>query len=388
MITRRVSQQLRDALARQPAVALLGPRQVGKTTLARAVAAERASVYLDLEDPRSRAKLADPHVYFASQEKKLIILDEIHRVPDLFPVLRGIIDEDRRNGKLAGRFLVLGSASLDLLRQAGETLAGRISFIELSPFDVIETAHIPIDQCWSRGGLPGSLLAENEELSMQFRRDFLRTYLERDVAMYVPRVASETLRRLWTMLSHYQGSILNASELSRSLMLSAQSVTRYVDLLCSLMVVRRLPPYFVNVGKRLVRSPKVYIRDSGIVHALLDIETIDNLLGHPMLGRTWEGFVIEQIVSSLPPSVSASFYRTQAGAEADLVLDFAGNERWVIEIKRSSAPRLERGFLQSIQDLQPHRSFVLYNGTDQFAMNSQVTAMGVREFLSELGARK
>lgn len=274
-------------MARQPAVALIGPRQAGKTTLAHAIAAATPSIYLDLEAREDRARLADPALFLNRYEDQLVVLDEIHRVPELFPVLRGLIDRGRRRGHKTSRFLILGSASMDLLRQSGESLAGRIAYVEMGPFDVLETAAPRSDSStlWVRGGFPDSYLAADDRTSLAWRGDFIRSYLERDIPLFGPRVPAETLERLWTMLAHEQAALLNASRLASAMMLSAQTVTRYIDLLVDLLLVRRLRPFHGDAGKRLVKSPRVFVRDSGIVHALLGIADFKGLSGHPVAGE-------------------------------------------------------------------------------------------------------
>lgn len=386
MIERRVEQQVIAALNRQPAVALIGPRQVGKTTLALEMAAVRDSLYLDLEDSNDREKLSEPALFLDQYEDKLVILDEIHRAPELFQALRGIIDRGRRKGKRTGRFLILGSASIDLLRQSGESLAGRIEYVDMQPLDITETgtAANAMNRLWIRGGFPDSYLAKSDRDSFRLRKNFIRTYLERDIAQFGPRIPAETLERLWKMLSHGQGSLLNASNLASALSLSAPTVTKYIDLLVDLLLVRRLRPFHANVGKRLVKSPKVYVRDSGLVHALLDIQNHNQLLGHPVAGTSWEGFVIENLLSVVADRSLASFYRTSAGAEVDLVLEFPGiSEIWVIEIKRALSARPKKGFYQACNDIQPHKSFVVYAGDDRYPVSEGVEAIGVVE-MSEL----
>jgi len=378
---------VKQALDRQAAVALIGPRQVGKTTLALEIARERASLYLDLESPPDRAKLVDPVLFLRAFEDKLVILDEIHRVPELFQPLRGLIDEGRRSGKRTGRFLILGSASIDLLRQSGESLAGRIEYVDMGPLDVleIEADHEARQRLWLRGGFPDSYLAASDADSFRLRRSFIRTYLERDVPQLGPRIPAETLERLWTMLAHAQGSTLNASRLASGLMVSAPTVTSYIDLLVDLLLVRRLRPFHVNTGKRLVKSPKVYVRDSGLVHALLGIEDYNTLAGHPVVGLSWEGFVIETLLSAAPERVQAGFYRTSAGAEIDLVLELGGGHGiWAIEIKRGLAPKPGKGFHNAWVDLQPQRSFMVYSGTDRYPLGEGIEAIGVREMAEEL----
>lgn len=317
MIKRRIKQQVVDALNRQAAVALIGPRQVGKTTLAQAIADERNGLYLDLEDRDDRAKLSNAALFFRQFEDRLVILDEIHRAPELFQTLRGVIDQGRRKGKRTGRFLILRSASIDLLRQSGESLAGRIEYIDLQSFDVTEvgTSHKKLERLWIQGGFPNSYLAKNEVDSLKLRKSFVRTYLERDVPQFGPRIPAETLERLWTMLAHGQGTLLNASLLASGLSLTSPTVTKYIDLLVDLLLVRRLRPFHPNIGKRLVKSPKVYVRDSGLLHALLNIQDYNALAGHPVVGASWEGFVIENLMAVVPDRTQASFYRTSAGTE-------------------------------------------------------------------------
>lgn len=375
-----------SALRRQAAVALLGPRQVGKTTLALSLAEKTPSLYLDLESRADRAKLSDPALFLERHEDRLVILDEVHRLPELFQTLRGLIDKGRRKGRRTGRFLILGSASIDLLRQSGESLAGRIAYVEMGPFDVLEIGPKPAARpaLWLRGGFPDSYLAADDGLSFALRRDFIRTYLERDVPMFGPRIPAETLERLWTMLAHGQGTLLNASRLAASLAISAQSVTRYIDLLVDLLLVRRLRPFNANLGKRLVKSPKVYVRDSGLVHALLGIADHDALAGHPVVGASWEGFVIENLLATAPAGTRASFYRTAAGAEIDLLLELPGGKRWTVEIKSGLSPRLEKGFHFARQDLKPEKSFVVYSGDDRYPLDEGVEAIGLRELASIL----
>ena len=390
MIPRKKSQLVRARLDQFPAVALLGPRQAGKTTLAELIAEERPSVYLDLEHPADREKLTDAALYLSAHEDKLVILDEVQRVPELFQTLRGLIDRGRRRGIRAGRFLLLGSASIDLLRQSGESLAGRIACVELEPFNVLEVDgngdRDARERLWIRGGFPDSFLAESDEASAVWRENFVRTYLERDIPQLGPRVPAETLRRFWTMLAHLQGGTLNAAQLARGLAVDGKTIARYLDLLVDLLLVRRLPPLHANVGKRLVKSPKVYVRDSGIVHTLLGLDDRDAVLGHPVAGGSWEGFVVENLLRAAPDRVNAWFYRTAAGAEIDLVLEMPGGKLWAVEIKRGLAPKLDRGFHHARQDLDPERSFVVYSGDDRYPRGEGVEAIGLGELASLLAA--
>lgn len=388
MLQRHLLALLTEEVQHSAAVALLGPRQVGKTTLALEVARTLPSIYLDLESERDRAKLAQPELYLADHLDKLVILDEVHRAPGLFPVLRGLIDQARRSGKRAGLYLLLGSASLDLLQQSGETLAGRIACLELGPLSVVETGAIQTDTLWLRGGFPESLTAPSEARSLRWRQNFIRTYLERDIPQFGPRIAAETLRRFWTMLAHHQSGLLNVAQLARNLGVDAKTAQSYIDLLCDLLLVRRLQPWHVNMGKRLVKSPKVYVRDSGLVHALLDIGTKETLLSHPVVGASWEGFVIENLLASAPSHVQAHFYRTSGGAEVDLLLAWPNGDLWAIEIKRSLTPKVERGFHAACDDLKPTRKLLVYPGADTFPLGHDVQAMSLAALCRELAVRK
>jgi uncharacterized protein len=379
MIERRVAAEVEAQLRSVPAVALLGPRQVGKTTLALELHERRPSVYLDLESDADLGKLAEPELYLSEFEDRLVILDEVHRVPELFRNLRGLIDRGRRRGRRAGRFLLLGSASMDLLRQSGESLAGRIAYVEMTPVDALEIPAEASDVLWVRGGFPDSLTASDDATSFRWRRNFIRTYLERDIPLLGPRVAAETLRRFWTMLAHQQCGLLNAAALARGLGIDGKTVASYVDLLVDLLLVRRVEPWHANTGKRLVKSPRIHVRDSGLVHALLGIQTKDQLLGHPVVGSSWEGFVIETLISSAPEGTQCNFYRTSAGAEIDLVLTLPGDERWAVEIKRSLAPKPRRGFHHACEDLEPARRFIVYPGQESHPITPHIQAVPLRE---------
>ena len=383
-LVRALSKSLHAALSQSPAVALLGPRQVGKTTLALSLAREQSTLYLDLQAPSDVAKLREPELYLADHQDKLVILDEIHRLPNLFPVLRGMIDRARRSGRRAGMYLILGSASLDLLQQSGETLAGRVRYLELTPFSLAELAPSDADTLWVRGGFPESYLASSDSGSMAWRMDFIQSYLERDIPQFGARIAATTLRRFWTMLAHTQGSLLNTASLARSMGADQKTVANYLDLLIDLFLLRRLMPWHSNVGKRLVKSPKIYVRDSGILHALLAIANKESLLGHAVVGASYEGFVIETLLSQAPAHCTPYFYRTSAGAEIDLLLSWGTAELWVIEIKRSLDPRPRRGFHHARQDLQPTRSFVAYPGTERYRISVDVEAIPIAELAAEI----
>jgi len=367
---------LQNQLNHYPAVALMGPRQIGKTTLAHAIADIVESVYLDLENPRDRVKVEDIELFHQNNQGKLIILDEVQRTPELFAPIRGIIDRQRRLGHRFGQFLFLGSASIDLLKQSSESLAGRIAYLELSSLSVLEVHQDPV-QLWLRGGFPDSYLAITDERSLDWRNNFISTYLERDIPLLGPRIPAETLRRFWTMLAHIQGSTLNAANLAKGLGVSAQTATRYLDLLVDLLLVRRLPPWLSNTGKRLVKSPKVYVRDSGIVHALLGLEGINDLMGHPVVGGSWEGFVIENLHTVLPQSAQTYFYRSSGGAEVDLIIALRPDELWAVEIKRSLSPKVSKGYYLACEELQVKRRFLVYPGEDSWftASDTQVTSL-------------
>ena len=384
MLPRRLHASLAEKLQHYPAVALLGPRQVGKTTLALEVAQTLPSIYLDLESERDRAKLAQPELYLADHLDKLVILDEVHRTPGLFPVLRGLIDQGRRGGKRSGQYLLLGSASLDLLQQSGETLAGRIAYLELGPLNILETGAAQADALWLRGGFPESFTAASDTRSLRWRQNFIRTYLERDIPQFGPRIAAETLRRFWTMLAHHQSGLLNVAQLARNLGVDVKTAQAYIDLLCDLLLVRRLPSWHANVGKRLVKSPKVYVRDSGLVHALLDIGGKETLLSHPIVGASWEGFVIENLLACVPVGIQGYFYRTSGGAEIDLLLAWPNGALWAIEIKRSLTPKVERGFHAASDDLSPARKFVVYPGKESFPLGHDILAIPLATLCQEL----
>lgn len=387
MIARTIISSLRLALEEAPAVCLLGPRQVGKTTLALELAEGRPSVYLDLESELDLARVRDAAAFLERHTRELVILDEVHRLPGLFPTLRGLIDAGRRGGRRHGMYLLLGSASPDLLRQSAESLAGRIRYLELPPFTAVELADEAMDTLWLRGGFPDSVLAASEGASLRWRLDFIRTYLERDIPQFGPRIAAETLRRFWTMLAHRQGSTLNTAELARGLGVDNKTAARYLDVLVDLFLVRRLPPWHANVGKRLVKSPKVYLRDSGVLHALLHIDSFDALLGHPVLGASWEGFVVENILRCLPEGGTGWFYRSSGGAEIDLLLDLPGGERWAIEIKHSRSPRVDRGFHEACADTLPARKFIVHPVEQRYPLRDGIEVIGVRGLLEELSSR-
>ena len=385
MIERQLRSLIERRLLQFPAVALLGPRQVGKTTLAKAIAAQHSqAMVLDLERESDRAALQQPELFFSAHRDRLLVLDEVQLTPQLFAALRPEIDADRR----AGRFLLLGSASGDLLRQSGESLAGRVSYLELTP---LLAAEVPVadlaglQSLWLRGGFPLSYLAPDEDASYAWRQDFIRTFLQRDLPGMGVRVPAETLRRFWQMLGHLQGQLFNASQLGMSLGgASHTTATRYLDVLVDTMMVRRLQPHLANVGKRLVKSPKVYLRDSGVLHALLGLATVQDLQGHPIAGASWEGFVVEQVAAALPPDAQLGFYRTAAGAELDLVIE-RGTRKLGVGIKFSSAPKPTKGFWQALQDLQIDRAYVIAPVLRRYPLAEGVEVVPLTEVTALLG---
>lgn len=389
MISRNIESTVRTRLATVvPAVVLLGPRQVGKTTLARKIAADwpGGAVYLDMERPADRRRLDDADAYLRAQNGKLVVIDEIQRAPGLFEVLRGIIDDRRAAGERFGHFLLLGSAALELMRQSSETLAGRVAYLEIGPIDILEagTASLDAQTLWLRGGFPESLLTQGDGPSLDWRRDFIRSYLERDVPMFAPRMPVQTLGRLWTMLAHQQGGLLNQARLAAGLGVSAPTVTRYTDLMVDLQLVRRLAPWSGNVGKRLVKAPKIYVRDSGIVHALLDLETWNDVLGHPVAGSSYEGFVIENLIQCAGPRWRPYFYRTHDGAEIDLLLERGGQPEIAIEVKKSSAPTLDKGFGIACDDLKVLQRYVVYPGEETYQVRHGAQAIGLAELARQM----
>ena len=390
MITRTAQTAVLEKLAHMPAVVLLGPRQVGKTTLARQIASQwpGGSVYLDLERPADRLRLEDADSYLRAQHGKLVIIDEIHRAPDVFEALRGIIDDNRQAGQRSGQFLLLGSAALDLMRQSSETLAGRVAYLDIASLGIEEVCVAGIDDktLWLRGGFPDSLLAPNDALSLDWRRDFIRSYLERDVPMFAPRLPAETIGRLWSMMAHQQGSVLNQSRIASALGVANPTIDRYIDLLVDLQLLRRLRPWSGNIGKRLVKSPKVYVRDSGILHGLLELETLNDVLGHPVCGLSYEGYCIENLILAAGSRRAPYFYRTHAGAEIDLLLEKGGSPEIAIEIKRSMAPSPEKGFAMACDDLGITQRYVVYPGVESFALRHGAQAIGLQALSEMLSA--
>lgn len=376
LILRRLAPEISRLIAYFPVLGIIGPRQVGKTTLARMVTASwpKPVLFLDLEDPGQAATLRQPVLFLERFADHTIVIDEVQRMPELFPVLRVLVDRNRA----PGRFILLGSAAPDLIRQSSETLAGRIAYLELSPLDWTEiSAQTSYETHWLRGGFPGSLLAPDDALSRDWRKNFVQTYLERDLPQFGIAADPVLLGRLWTMLAHTSGGLASWEKLSRSLSLHAQTVQKYVRLFESAFLVRTVFPFIPNVPKRLVKSPKIYLRDTGILHYLVAIHDWQTLLGHPSLGGSWETYVVNQIAAILPAGYEMYFYRTHAGAEADLVLARGGVPEILVEIKFNIAPVLSKGFHISRQDLQTRRHFVICPVKNPFPLSLEVEAIGL-----------
>lgn len=384
-LPRLLETRLRESLGNYPVVALLGPRQCGKSTLSKKLLSGMGRVvYLDLERPSDRAKLQDPEAYFEMNKTALICLDEVQRAPEIFPILRSIVDERRRSGQ----FLVLGSASRDLLRQSSETLAGRIAYLELTPFTALEvpSSDISSQRLWLRGGFPKSFQAASDADSFEWRQDFIRTFLERDVPALAPGFSPGSIERLWSMCAHWHGQLANYSRLAASLGVTDHTIRSWLDLLANAFLIRLLPPFSANLGKRLVKAPKIYLRDTGVLHALLALESADDVHGHPVYGPSWEGFALENILARMRPGVNASFYRDSNGTEVDLVLE-RGAKRMAVEFKAGTSPDLTRPFANALQALGSPKGFVVSRGRDAFPLAKGVTALPLTGLLESADAR-
>ncbi|MDH3392507.1 MAG: ATP-binding protein [Desulfobulbaceae bacterium] len=377
---RKIETELAECVADSPAVAVLGPRQAGKSTLARAFVDKFPdAVYLDLEKPSDLAKLREPELFFAQHADKLVCLDEVQRVPEIFAPLRAIIDSRARNGQ----FLILGSASRDLIRQSSESLAGRIVYLELTPFRYSEIdsvdSTLSLQEFWQRGGFPDSLLAKSEKSSRRWRENFIRTFLERDIPQFGFRIPAPTLRRVWQMCAHNQGQLLNSSQFGSALGVSHTTFRSYLDLLAETFMLRILPAYAANLKKRLVKAPKVYLRDTGILHALLALDTFDDLMGHPVFGASWETVAMENVIAAFP-GWEPFFYRTAAGAEIDLVL-VRGSKKIAFEFKASASPRVTRGFWSALADLEIKQAWVIAPVEEQYWLKENVLVSPLSEII-------
>ncbi len=381
LIPRMLGSVVLRALDESPAVAVLGPRQCGKSTLAKTLLGGRpGAVLLDLERRSDAARLAEPELYFQAHQQDLVCLDEVQRLPDIFRVLRSVIDEDRRNG----RFLILGSASRELIRQSAESLAGRVEYLELTPFlhEEVRQSGVTLPSYLLRGGFPPSTLAASDEASLRWRQSFVSTFLERDMPQLGISIPAASIERLWRMVAHHHGQLLNLSQLGASLGVSHPTARAHVDLLARTFMVRLLPPLLANTAKRLVKSPRVYVRDSGILHALLDIATWDDLLGHPVFGHSWEGMVIENVLAQLP-GWRGSFYRTAKGAEIDLVLE-KGRRRIAVECKASTSPDPTAGFWSALEDVGAREAWVVAPIDGSYPLRKGVTVCGLTECIAGL----
>ena len=383
MIKRQAQAQISKLLKQFAAVAILGPRQVGKTTLAKQLAAglKSKAIYLDMEKPADRNRLMDAHSYLKSQQGKCVIIDEVQLMPALFAELRPVIDEYRK----PGRFILLGSASPALVKSVSEILAGRIAYTELPLVTTMELpANISLNRHWFRGGFPEPLLAKTDAAAQQWTQSFIRSYVERDIKnLFGVNISSVTMQRLWTMLAHVSGNVWNAETFARSLGVTAPTVLRYVDYLEGVFMVKRLQPWFTNTKKRLVKSPKVYVRDAGLLHALLNINGTDELLSHPVAGASWEGYVLEQIAACKNPQLQLHYYRTHDGAECDAVLVKGIKPVACIEIKLSSAPIVSKGYLHCIDDLKPAYKGIITPQSETYTAQHGVQVTGLKTFLKE-----
>lgn len=378
MIPRKLAEFVKKSLEQFPICALVGSRQVGKTTLARQVAEELyrdRTIHLDLENPQDLNRLAEPQLYLEKQKGKLVLIDEIQRKPDLFPLLRFLTDTE------GYRFLILGSSSPELMRQSSESLAGRIEYIELPPLRLEEVGGgaETLDSLWLRGGYPRSYLAADEEASFRWRSAFVQTFLERDLPQLGIRVPAPTLRRFWQMVAHFHGQIWNSQKVAQSLDITSPTSRRYLDILENTYILRILQPFAPNLKKRLVKSPKVYFRDSGLLHHALDILSHHGLSGHPSLGASWEGFAMEQIVRRAPAFSRFYFYRTAAGAEVDLVEILPDRKPILYEMKHSLSPSPSRGLRSAIEDLEPSAVYLVYPGTETYPLASGISALSLRQ---------
>jgi predicted AAA+ superfamily ATPase len=394
MIKREMQERLYGAIEAMPVVALLGPRQVGKTTLAIEVShrVKKKASYLDLESDSDFNKLADAEAYLKRFSDELLVIDEVQRKPDLFRIIRGIVDARKRKGEKAGHFLLLGSSSRELLQKSSESLAGRIRYLDLTPFTTSELYQaegdpFDLEKKWLRGGFPDSYLASSNQDSWLWRSDFISTYMERDLPSMGVNIAPPILKRFWKMLAYYNGNQINHSELGRSLELSHTTIKSHLDVLTDFYMVRQLSPWSGIIKKRLVKTPKIYLRDSGILHSLLGLSNIEAILSHPAMGASWEGFVIESILNILNNQWTYSYYRTATQIEIDLVLQTPQQEVWAIEIKKSTAPKLGRGFFEACNDIKATHKFIVNANNESYPLNNGVEVIGLLDFLKMLKSK-
>jgi predicted AAA+ superfamily ATPase len=381
MIERVIKQNLLKTINHFPVTGIIGPRQVGKTTLAREVSKNinRETVYIDLENPRDLIRLSDPNLFFEENSNKCVVLDEIQLIPELFSVLRPMVDANR----ISARYLILGSASPVLIRQSSQTLAGRIAYITLSGLNLTEVGNEKMRKLWLQGGFPDAFLADDLEIWTQWLDNFIRTYIERDLPLLGLKVSPKILRNLWLLVAHSHGSVINYNNFSKSLEISATTIKKYLDFLEGAFLIRQLQPHHINIKKRLVKSPKIYIRDTGILHNLLYIDSFNILEGHPVKGNSFEGFAIEQILQLAEPEYQPRFYRSHQGAECDLVLTKASKAVFAIEIKYSAAPKPTKGNLISFEDINAEMNFIITPNSDDFLIAKNIRVCSIYDFITK-----
>ncbi|MGB0452656.1 MAG: ATP-binding protein [Bacteriovoracaceae bacterium] len=376
-LKRLIYKELEESLEDYPVVAILGPRQVGKSTLVRDLLEVESKVYLDLELSSEIRKLSEPEIFFDRHVDSLICLDEIQLAPEIFKTIRGTVDKNKKNSQ----FLILGSASRDLLRQSSESLAGRISYLEIMPFNILEVGVENFEKLWVRGGFPKSFLAANNEKSSKWRENYIRTYLERDIPQLGFNIPAKSIERLWRMLAHSHGQTLNSSKIASSLGVSSHTVNSYIDILEQTFLVKSLRAFEPNIKKQYIKSPKVYLRDTGLLHTFLNLESFDDLLGHQVFGSSFEGFVIENLMQIFP-RWKFHYYRNKSGAEIDLIMS-KGNRRLAIEIKASKAPKLARGFWTACNDINATDKFVISMVDDSYEIQNNTYVTNLELFLKE-----
>lgn len=378
MIKRRIQEKLLKTIRNFPATGIIGPRQVGKTTLAKMISSllEVESIYIDLENPRDQIKINDPNLFFEANMDKCIIIDEIQFQPKLFPIIRSMIDMNRK----PSRFILLGSSSPVLIRETSESLAGRIAYIELTGLNIGEV--YDLNKLWFKGGFPDAFLSTDDELWEQWEENFLKTYIERDLPLLGLNISPIVFRNLWVMLAHSHGSIINYSNISKSLELSSTTIKKYLDFLENAFLIRQLPSFSLNLKKRIVKSPKIFIRDTGMLHHLLFLQNNEALQGHPIKGNSFEGFVIEQILQKTQSKYQASFYRTQNGAECDLILEQANRPKYAIEIKYSSTPKPTKGNFISFEDIGAQQNFIITPDSDEYLVSQDIRVCSLKTFIS------